>query len=222
MRSTPEVPRETVNGSSIAIAPRKQIGSDGALVRFALDLGRPRLALVRHVRVTFAELLARVRVRTTAVRAISSDAQVGASHGRTSWMQTSVRHRQHSACPLHAPRDKGWHWAKAVASGNSYTSQGKGKPHVGARAVHGTGRRGTPGMPTALHRLVLFTPLWSPIFHDPQHCSRHHQQQRVLLIVGGLNWRLVGAFDFDLVAAIFGPMTLLSRLVYVLVGLAAL
>jgi uncharacterized membrane protein YuzA (DUF378 family) len=77
-------------------------------------------------------------------------------------------------------------------------------------------------MPTALHRLVLFIPLWSPIFHDPQHCSRHHQQQRVLLIVGGLNWRLVGAFDFDLVAAIFGPMTLLSRLVYVLVGLAAL
>ena len=44
----------------------------------------------------------------------------------------------------------------------------------------------------------------------------------ILLIVGGLNWRLVGAFDFDLVAAIFGPMTLLSRLVYVLVGLAAL
>jgi hypothetical protein len=44
----------------------------------------------------------------------------------------------------------------------------------------------------------------------------------VLLIVGGLNWGLVGAFDFDLVAAIFGPMTLLSRLVYILVGLAAL
>lgn len=44
----------------------------------------------------------------------------------------------------------------------------------------------------------------------------------ILLIVGGLNWGLVGAFDFDLVAAIFGPMTLLSRLVYVLVGLAAL
>jgi uncharacterized membrane protein YuzA (DUF378 family) len=44
----------------------------------------------------------------------------------------------------------------------------------------------------------------------------------ILLIVGGLNWGLVGAFDFDLVAAIFGPMTLLSRLVYILVGLAAL
>jgi uncharacterized protein len=44
----------------------------------------------------------------------------------------------------------------------------------------------------------------------------------VLLIVGGLNWGLVGAFDFDLVAAIFGDMTPLSRIVYVLVGLAAL
>jgi uncharacterized protein len=44
----------------------------------------------------------------------------------------------------------------------------------------------------------------------------------VLLIVGGLNWALVGLFDFDLVAAIFGDMTTLSRIVYVLVGLAAL
>ena len=43
-----------------------------------------------------------------------------------------------------------------------------------------------------------------------------------LIIVGGLNWGLVGAFDFDLVAAIFGPMSALSRLVYVLVGLSAL
>ncbi|MEO5973121.1 MAG: DUF378 domain-containing protein [Sphingomicrobium sp.] len=44
----------------------------------------------------------------------------------------------------------------------------------------------------------------------------------VLLIVGGLNWLLVGAFDFDLVAALFGDMTPLSRIVYVLVGLSAL
>ncbi|NUR44573.1 MAG: DUF378 domain-containing protein [Sphingomonas sp.] len=43
-----------------------------------------------------------------------------------------------------------------------------------------------------------------------------------LIIVGGLNWGLVGAFDFDLVAAIFGPMSALSRLVYILVGLSAL
>lgn len=44
-----------------------------------------------------------------------------------------------------------------------------------------------------------------------------------LLIVGGLNWLLVGLFRFDLVAAIFGgPDVLLSRLVYIIVGLAAL
>ena len=44
----------------------------------------------------------------------------------------------------------------------------------------------------------------------------------VLIIVGGLNWLLVGLFKFDLVAAIFGDMSPLSRLVYVLVGLSAL
>lgn len=44
----------------------------------------------------------------------------------------------------------------------------------------------------------------------------------LLLVVGGLNWGLVGLFDFDLVAAIFGEMSLLSRLVYALVGLSAL
>jgi uncharacterized membrane protein YuzA (DUF378 family) len=44
----------------------------------------------------------------------------------------------------------------------------------------------------------------------------------ILLVVGGLNWGLVGAFGFDLVAAIFGGGSLLARLVYVLVGLSAL
>lgn len=44
----------------------------------------------------------------------------------------------------------------------------------------------------------------------------------ILIVVGGLNWGLVGAANFDLVAAIFGPMSPLSRIVYVLVGLAAL
>jgi len=43
----------------------------------------------------------------------------------------------------------------------------------------------------------------------------------ILLVVGGLNWGLVGLFDFDLVAAIFGNMTGLSRTVYTLVGFAA-
>ena len=44
----------------------------------------------------------------------------------------------------------------------------------------------------------------------------------VLMIVGAINWGLVGAFQFDLVAAIFGNMTVASRIVYVLVGLAGL
>ncbi|MDD5015853.1 MAG: DUF378 domain-containing protein [Atribacterota bacterium] len=44
----------------------------------------------------------------------------------------------------------------------------------------------------------------------------------ILVIVGGLNWGLVGLFNFDLVAAIFGAMSSLSRIVYTLVGLAAI
>ena len=44
----------------------------------------------------------------------------------------------------------------------------------------------------------------------------------LLLIVGGLNWGLVGLFDFDLVAALFGEMSALSRIVYTLVGISAL
>jgi uncharacterized membrane protein YuzA (DUF378 family) len=44
----------------------------------------------------------------------------------------------------------------------------------------------------------------------------------ILLIIGGLNWGLVGLFSFDLVAALFGTMTWLSRLVYLLVGVSAI
>lgn len=44
----------------------------------------------------------------------------------------------------------------------------------------------------------------------------------LLVIVGGVNWGLVGAVNFDLVAALFGEGSALSRLVYVLVGLSAL
>ena len=43
----------------------------------------------------------------------------------------------------------------------------------------------------------------------------------VLTIIGGLNWGLVGLFGFDLVAYIFGPMSILSRIVYLLVALSA-
>lgn len=44
----------------------------------------------------------------------------------------------------------------------------------------------------------------------------------VLLVVGGLNWGLVGFFNFDLVAGIFGDATVISRIVYGLVGLCAI
>ena len=44
----------------------------------------------------------------------------------------------------------------------------------------------------------------------------------LLLIIGGLNWGLVGLFDLDLVAAFFGEGSALSRVIYVAVGLSAL
>ncbi|MDD4531521.1 MAG: DUF378 domain-containing protein [Candidatus Pacebacteria bacterium] len=43
----------------------------------------------------------------------------------------------------------------------------------------------------------------------------------ILVIIGGLNWGLVGFFSFDLVAALFGA-TMLTKIVYDLVGLSAL
>ena len=43
----------------------------------------------------------------------------------------------------------------------------------------------------------------------------------VLLVVGGLNWGLVGVSGFDLVASIFGDASILSRVIYALVGLGA-
>lgn len=45
---------------------------------------------------------------------------------------------------------------------------------------------------------------------------------RVLVIIGALNWGLVGAFDFNLVDAIFGDASAASRVIYVIVGIAAL
>ena len=44
----------------------------------------------------------------------------------------------------------------------------------------------------------------------------------VLTVVGALNWGLIGLFNFDLVAAIFGSMTIVTRTIYTLVGIAGL
>jgi hypothetical protein len=44
----------------------------------------------------------------------------------------------------------------------------------------------------------------------------------VLLVIGGLNWGLWGAFEFDLVATIFGGQTAIaSKIIYVIIGIAA-
>ncbi|MEG0128601.1 DUF378 domain-containing protein, partial [Clostridium sp.] len=44
----------------------------------------------------------------------------------------------------------------------------------------------------------------------------------VLTIVGGLNWGLIGVFNFNLVSFLFGVDTIWSRIVYILVGIGAL
>jgi uncharacterized protein len=44
----------------------------------------------------------------------------------------------------------------------------------------------------------------------------------VLLIVGGLNWGLVGAFNFNLVTTLFGTVSVVTTVIYVAVGLAAI
>ncbi len=44
----------------------------------------------------------------------------------------------------------------------------------------------------------------------------------ILVIIGGLNWALVGIWGYDLVAGIFGSMSVVARIVYILVGLSAL
>ena len=43
-----------------------------------------------------------------------------------------------------------------------------------------------------------------------------------LVIIGAINWLLIGLFNFDLVPTIFGAMSVMSRIIYVLVGIAGL
>ncbi|MBE5805871.1 MAG: DUF378 domain-containing protein [Clostridiales bacterium] len=44
----------------------------------------------------------------------------------------------------------------------------------------------------------------------------------LLLIIGGINWGLIGLFEFNLVDFLFGAGTILSRIIYILVGISAL
>ena len=43
-----------------------------------------------------------------------------------------------------------------------------------------------------------------------------------LVIIGALNWLLIGIFKFDLVATIFGNMSVISRIIYTLVGISGI
>jgi uncharacterized protein len=44
----------------------------------------------------------------------------------------------------------------------------------------------------------------------------------ILVIIGAINWALVGLFQWNLVAALFGPMSAITRIIYVIVGAAGL
>ena len=44
----------------------------------------------------------------------------------------------------------------------------------------------------------------------------------VLIIIGALNWGLIGFFGFNLVDFLFGTMSIISRIIYAIVGLAAI
>lgn len=44
----------------------------------------------------------------------------------------------------------------------------------------------------------------------------------VLVIIGAINWGLIGFFGFDLIRMLFGNMTLLSRIIYAIVGICGL
>lgn len=44
----------------------------------------------------------------------------------------------------------------------------------------------------------------------------------ILIIIGAINWGLLGFFQFDLVSQIFGPMSVFSRVAYALIGIAGL
>lgn len=44
----------------------------------------------------------------------------------------------------------------------------------------------------------------------------------ILVIIGAINWGLIGIFNFNLVDAIFGAMSVISRIIYILVGISGL
>ena len=53
-------------------------------------------------------------------------------------------------------------------------------------------------------------------------CTTWDKVAMTILVIGGLNWGLVGALEYDLVAELLGAMSDAARVVYVLVGLSAI
>lgn len=53
-------------------------------------------------------------------------------------------------------------------------------------------------------------------------CCTGHKVAWALVLVGALNWGLIGALNFNLVNAIFGSWSMVERVVYIVVGLAAI
>ena len=49
-----------------------------------------------------------------------------------------------------------------------------------------------------------------------------HKSALVLTIIGAINWGLIGIFDFNLVTTLFGDMSVFSRIIYALVGIAGI
>ncbi|MDO8509911.1 MAG: DUF378 domain-containing protein [bacterium] len=58
--------------------------------------------------------------------------------------------------------------------------------------------------------------------HSGAKCAPMHTVALVLVVVGALNWGLVGAFDFNLVSLLIGKWPMFEKVVYILVGLAAI
>lgn len=44
----------------------------------------------------------------------------------------------------------------------------------------------------------------------------------ILVIIGAINWGLIGIFDYNLVDSIFGTMSIVSKIIYILVGISGL
>ncbi len=74
-----------------------------------------------------------------------------------------------------------------------------------------------------ISRQVCFLASHNLTVHGGSYMSVIHKIALALLIIGGINWGLVGLFQFDLVAWLFGGAdSVISRIIYTLVGLSGI